>query len=243
MKTALITGGTRGIGKAIAFEFLKRGYEVVINYSSDEGAAIATQAEFNMLGYCPVLMRADVSDEAQVEEMFSEIFRLYDRLDVLVNNAGISRVNVIQDTSAAEWDRVFAVNARGTFLCSRAVTDKMIGAGGGAIINVSSIWGEVGASCEVAYSASKAAVIGFTKALAKELGPSQIQVNCIAPGVIDTDMNAAFDEETMQSLRDETPLGRIGTPKDIAKAALFLASEQSDFITGQVLGVNGGMIV
>ena len=238
MKTALITGGTRGIGKAIAFEFLKRGYEVVINYSSDEGAAIATQAEFNMLGYCPVLMRADVSDEAQVEEMFSEIFRLYDRLDVLVNNAGISRVNVIQDTSAAEWDRVFAVNARGTFLCSRAVTDKMIGAGGGAIINVSSIWGEVGASCEVAYSASKAAVIGFTKALAKELAPSNVRVNCVSPGVIDTDMNSHLTADELEELIEQIPSGRLGSGEDVAVACAFLA--EAAYITGEVLSVGGG---
>lgn len=238
MKTALITGGTKGIGKAIAFEFLKRGYEVVINYSSDEGAAIATQAEFNMLGYCPVLMRADVSDEAQVEDMFSEIFRLYDRLDVLVNNAGISRVNVIQDTSAAEWDRVFAVNARGTFLCSRAVTDKMIGAGGGAIINVSSIWGEVGASCEVAYSASKAAVIGFTKALAKELAPSNVRVNCVSPGVIDTDMNSHLTADELEELIEQIPSGRLGSGEDVAVACAFLA--EAAYITGEVLSVGGG---
>lgn len=238
MKTALITGGTKGIGRAIAFEFLKRGYEVVINYSSDEGAAIATQAEFNMLGYCPVLMRADVSDEAQVEEMFSEIFRLYDRLDVLVNNAGISRVNVIQDTSAAEWDRVFAVNARGTFLCSRAVTDKMIGAGGGAIINVSSIWGEVGASCEVAYSASKAAVIGFTKALAKELAPSNVRVNCVSPGVIDTDMNSHLTADELEELIEQIPSGRLGSGEDVAVACAFLA--EAAYITGEVLSVGGG---
>ena len=238
MKTALITGGTKGIGKAIAFEFLKRGYEVVINYSSDEGAAIATQAEFNMLGYCPVLMRADVSDEAQVEEMFSEIFRLYDRLDVLVNNAGISRVNVIQDTSAAEWDRVFAVNARGTFLCSRAVTDKMIGAGGGAIINVSSIWGEVGASCEVAYSASKAAVIGFTKALAKELAPSNVRVNCVSPGVIDTDMNSHLTADELEELIEQIPSGRLGSGEDVAVVCAFLA--EAAYITGEVLSVGGG---
>ena len=238
MKTALITGGTKGIGKAIAFEFLKRGYEVVINYSSDEGAAIATQAEFNMLGYCPVLMRADVSDEAQVEDMFSEIFRLYDRLDVLVNNAGISRVNVIQDTSAAEWDRVFAVNARGTFLCSRAVTDRMIGAGGGAIINVSSIWGEVGASCEVAYSASKAAVIGFTKALAKELAPSNVRVNCVSPGVIDTDMNSHLTADELEELIEQIPSGRLGSGEDVAVACAFLA--EAAYITGEVLSVGGG---
>lgn len=238
MKTALITGGTKGIGKAIAFEFLQRGYEVVINYSSDESSALATQSEFNMLGYCPVLMRADVSDEAQVEDMFSEIFRLYDKLDVLVNNAGISRVNVIQDTSAAEWDRVFAVNTRGVFLCSRAVTDRMIGAGGGAIINIASIWGEVGASCEVAYSASKAAVIGFTKALAKELAPSNVRVNCVSPGVIDTEMNSHLTSDELEDLIEQIPAGRIGTGEDVAEAVAFLA--EAPYVTGEVLSVGGG---
>ena len=238
MKTALITGGTKGIGKAIAFEFLQRGYEVVINYSSDESSALATQSEFNMLGYCPVLMRADVSDEAQVEDMFSEIFRLYDKLDVLVNNAGISRVNVIQDTSAAEWDRVFAVNTRGVFLCSRAVADRMIGAGGVAIINIASIWGEVGASCEVAYSASKAAVIGFTKALAKELAPSNVRVNCVSPGVIDTEMNSHLTSDELEDLIEQIPAGRIGTGEDVAAAVAFLA--EAPYVTGEVLSVGGG---
>lgn len=238
MKTALITGGTRGIGRDIAFEFLKRGYEVVINYSSDEEAAISTQAEFNMLGYCPVLMRADVSDEGQVTEMFAEVFRLYGRLDVLVNNAGIAGFNLIQGTSAAEWDRIFSVNARGTFLCSKAVVNEMIAIGGGSIINISSIWGEVGASCEVAYSASKAAVIGFTRALAKELAPSNVRVNCVSPGVIDTDMNSRLSEEEVQELIERIPAGRLGNGADVAKACVFLA--ESEYITGEVLSVGGG---
>lgn len=238
MKTALITGGTRGIGRAIAFEFLQRGYEVIINYCSNESAAIATQAEFNMLGYCPVLMRADVSDEAQVRDMFFEIFRLYNKIDVLVNNAGISYVGVIQDTTAAEWDKIFGVNVRGAFLCSRAVTDRMIGAGGGSIINISSIWGEVGASCEVAYSASKAALIGFTRALSKELAPSGVRVNCISPGVIDTSMNAHLTQEELEELIEQIPAGRIGTGDDVAKACAYLAEAQ--YVTGVVLPVGGG---
>ena len=238
MKTVLVTGGTKGIGRDIAFEFLQRGYEVVINYFSDENAAIATQAEFNMLGYCPVLMRADVSDQAQVDDMFAEIFRLYNKLDVLVNNAGISCIKVIQDTTSEEWDRIFAVNAKGAFLCSRAVADRMIGAGGGAIINVSSIWGEVGASCEVAYSASKAAVIGFTKALAKELAPSNVRVNCVSHGVIDTTMNSHLIADEVEELIDQIPMGRLGTGEDVAKACAFLA--EASYVTGEVLSVGGG---
>ena len=238
MKTAVITGGTRGIGRAIAFEFLQRGNELIINNCNNERAAIATQAEFNMLGYCPVLMRADVSDEAQVRDMFSEIFRLYNKIDVLVNNAGISYVGVIQDTTAAEWDKIFGVNVRGAFLCSRAVTDRMIGAGGGSIINISSIWGEVGASCEVAYSASKAALIGFTRALSKELAPSGVRVNCISPGVIDTSMNAHLTQEELEELIEQIPAGRIGTGEDVAKACAYLAEAQ--YVTGVVLPVGGG---
>lgn len=237
-KVALITGGTRGIGRDIAFEFLQLGYEVVINYCSNESAAIATQAEFNMLGYCPVLMRADVSDEYQVRDMFSEIFRLYNRIDVLVNNAGISYMGVIQDTTPAEWDRIFGVNMRGVYLCSRAVADRMIGMGGGCIINISSIWGEVGASCEVAYSASKAAVIGFTKALAKELAPSGVRVNCVSPGVIDTEMNAHLTQDEMEELIEEIPMGRIGTGADVAKVCSFLA--EAGYVTGEIISVGGG---
>ena len=237
-KVALVTGGSRGIGRAIAAEFLQRGYEVIINYRANDGAAMAAQAEFNMLGYCPVLMKADVSDERAVLDMFAELFRIYGKIDVLVNNAGISYVNVIQDTSSAEWDRIFAVNVRGAYLCSRAVVDRMIGLGEGCIINVSSVWGEVGASCEVAYSASKAALIGFTKALAKELAPSGVRVNCVSPGVIDTEMNARLTPEEMEDLTEQVPMGRIGTGEDVAKACAYLA--EASYVTGEVLSVGGG---
>ena len=238
MKTVLVTGGTKGIGKAIALEFLKQGCEVVINYCNDEQSALAAQEEFNMLGYCPVLMRADVSDEAQVRAMFKEYFSIYDTLDVLVNNAGISLVRVIQDTTLADWNKVFAVNTNGAFLCSRAVADRMIGNGGGCIINISSIWGEVGASCEVAYSASKGALIAFTKALAKELAPSKVRVNCVSPGVIDTQMNSDLTGEEMEQLIAQIPAGRIGYPEDVAKACAYLA--EADYVTGEVLSVGGG---
>lgn len=238
MKTALITGGTKGIGKAIALEFLKQGYEVVLNYHSDEQSALSAQEEFNMLGYCPVLMRADVSDEMQVRQMFKEFFSIYDTLDVLVNNAGISLVRVIQDTSQNDWNRVFGVNVNGVFHCSKAVVDRMIGNGGGSIINVASIWGEVGASCEVAYSASKGAVIAFTKALSKELAPSKVRVNCVSPGVIDTEMNSHLTEDELRDLIEQIPAGRIGYPEDVAKACVYLA--EAEYVTGEVLSVGGG---
>lgn len=238
MKTVLVTGGTKGIGKAIALEFLKQGCEVVINYCHDERQALATQEEFNMLGYCPVLMRADVSDEMQVRSMFKEFFSIYDKLDVLVNNAGISLVRVIQETTLTDWNKIFSVNVNGAFLCSKAVVDRMIGNGGGCIINVSSIWGEVGASCEVAYSASKGALIAFTKALAKELAPSKVRINCVSPGVIDTQMNAGLTGEEMEQLVSQIPLGRIGYPEDVARVCLYLAD--ADYVTGEVLSVGGG---
>ncbi|MDE7264831.1 MAG: glucose 1-dehydrogenase [Clostridia bacterium] len=238
MKTALITGGTKGIGKAVALAFMQQGYEVVINYDSDEESALSTQEEFNILGYCPILLRADVSDEMQVRAMFREFFGIYDKLDVLVNNAGVSLRRVIQDTTSADWDRVFGVNVKGVYHCCRLVADKMIGCGGGCIINIGSIWGEVGASCEAAYSASKGAVIAFTKALAKELAPSKVRVNCVSPGVIDTCMNSHLTGEEMEELIDEIPLGRIGYPEDVAKACVYLAD--ADYVTGEILSVGGG---
>lgn len=237
MKTVLITGGTKGIGKAIALAFLQNGYEVVINYYNDEAEALSAQAELNMLGYCPILQRADVSNEEQVKDMFRDFFSVYGRLDVLINNAGISLIKVIQNTTVSEWDRLFAVNVRGAFLCSREAVDKMIG-WGGSIINVASIWGEVGASCEVAYSASKAALIGFTKALAKELAPSQIRVNCVSPGVIDTQMNAHLTSSEIEDLIGQIPLGRLGRAEEVARACLFLA--ENEYITGEVLSIGGG---
>ena len=238
MKTALVTGGTKGIGKAVALAFLQQGYEVVINYHSNEETALATQEEFNIQGYCPILLRADVSDELQVKAMFREFFGIYDRLDVLVNNAGISLIRVIQDTTPADWDNIFGVNVKGVYHCCRAVADKMIGCGGGSIINIASIWGEVGASCEAAYSASKGAVIAFTKALAKELAPSKVRVNCVSPGVIDTGMNSHLTDTEMEQLIDSIPAGRIGYPEDVAKACLYLA--EADYVTGEVLSVGGG---
>ena len=238
MKTALITGGTKGIGKAVAQRFLEEGYEVILNYWHDEDSALATQNEFNELDYCPVLMRADVSDEVQVKEMFAEIFRIFGRLDVLVNNAGISKVNVIQDTTLADWEEVNGVNLRGVFLCSREAVRSMISHGRGAIVNIASVWGEVGASCEVAYSATKGGVIAFTKALAKELAPSHITVNCISPGVIDTEMNGNLSAEEMEELINQIPLGRLGNGEDVASAVLFAA--ESSYMTGEVISIGGG---
>ena len=241
MKTALVTGGSRGIGNAAARALAADGFGVVVNYRCAETAAKQLQTELNQRygqGCCRIF-RADVADRAQVEKMF----RFAGGVDVLVNNAGIAQQKLFTDLTEADWDRMFDVDVKGVFHCCQCALPHMIHEKRGKIINISSMWGQVGASCEVHYSAAKAAVIGLTKALAKELGPSGIQVNCVAPGVIATEMNANLDEETLVSLREETPLGVLGTPRDIAESVRFLAGGQSDFMTGQVIGVNGGMII
>lgn len=230
MKTAVITGGTKGIGLALSEAFFNAGYVVWAVYSKDEEAAERAKELLPYVNF----VRCDVSDEEQVKKFFASL----SRIDVLVNNAGISLVAQIQDTSLSDWNRIFSVNVTGTFLCSREAAVKMISAKRGCIINISSVWGEVGASCEVAYSASKAAVIGFTKAMAKETGYSSVRVNCITPGVTDTSMNDRLSDEEKNSLKEEIPAMRFGTGEDIAKAALFLSD--NEYINGIILPVNGG---
>lgn len=230
-KTVLVTGGTRGIGKAIALAFLKKGYAVYATYSKDAESA----AEAERAGIAVIL--ADVSNEGAVADAFKKI----GRVDILVNNAGVSLIEQIQDTSLSDWERLFAVNVTGAFLCSREAAKGMIERKSGLIVNISSVWGEVGGSCESAYSASKAALLGFTKALSKELGWSGIRVNSVSPGVIDTRMNAHFTLEEMSALKEEIPLGRLGTGEDVAKAVLFL--DDNDYVTGADIPVNGGFSV
>lgn len=231
MKTVLITGGVRGIGKSIALAFLQKGYRVCVTYSKDEGSA----AEMKKTG--AEVYRADVSDEGAVKELFKTI----GTVDVLVNNAGVSLIKQIQDVTYAEYQRLFAVNMGGVFLCSREAAKGMIDRQDGLIVNISSVWGEVGGSCESVYSASKAAILGFTKALAKELGWSGIRVNSVSPGVIDTPMNGHFSKEEMSALQEEIPMGRIGTGEDIANAVLYL--EENTYVTGIDLPVNGGFSI
>lgn len=231
MKTVLVTGGVRGIGFAIACEYVKKGARVCVTYSKDEESAnLAREAGLEVY-------RADVSKEEEVLSLFAQL----KKVDVLVNNAGVSLVKQLQDTSYDEFQRLFAVNMGGAFLCSREAAKGMIDRQNGLIVNISSVWGEVGGSCESVYSASKSALIGFTKALAKELGYSGVRVNAVSPGVIDTKMNARFSAEEMQSLKEEIPAGRLGTAKDVAKAVLFL--DENDYITGVDLPVNGGFSV
>jgi 3-oxoacyl-[acyl-carrier protein] reductase len=184
-----------------------------------------------------------VSDPAQVQAVIADILRTYRRVDALVNCAGIAHIGLFTDMTEDEWDHLFAVNVRSAFSVTKAVLPGMITRQTGAIVNVSSMWGEVGASCEVAYSATKAALIGLTKALAKEVGPSGVRVNCVAPGVIDTDMNAQLTDDDRAELADETPLCRIGAAAEVAQTILFLCGEGASFITGQVLGVSGGLVI
>lgn len=241
-KTVIITGASGGIGIKLADAFAHNGYNVVAAYFSN-GEMLKTLCE-KLTGesFYATAIKTDVSKSQEADFFIESALNMFGSADVLINNAGIAQQKLFTDITDEDFTRMFDVNVRGVFNCCRAVLPHMIHQKQGRIINVSSMWGVCGASCEVHYSASKAAVIGMTKALAKEVGPSGITVNCIAPGLIDTPMNSNLSKETIDELCEETPVGRIGTPQDIANAALFLASEQSSFITGQVLGVDGGFI-
>jgi len=238
MKTVLITGASGGIGAATARIFAEKGYRVALNYHQSQEDALSPREE---LGEAAFAVKADVSDSAQVKNMFSAVFKRFGGIDVLINNAGIAEFSLFTDITDEQWHRMFGINADGCFYCCREALPYMISQKSGAIVNISSIWGITGSSCEVHYSAAKAAIIGLTKALAKEVGPSGITVNCIAPGVIDTKMNRGLSDEDVAGLIDETPLQKLGTPSDIAKAVLFLA--ESEFITGQILSPNGGFVI
>lgn len=228
MKQVLITGGVRGIGLATARAFADKNYAVTVCYSSDEEGASAAKKE----GFRVV--KADVSKEEDVQKMFAEI----GNIDVLVNNAGVSLIKQLQDTTLSEWNKVFSVNTTGAYLCSSYALKGMLKKGTGSIVNVSSVWGVVGGSCEVAYSSSKAALIGFTKALAKEVGYAGVRVNCVAPGAIDTKMNDCFSKEELSSLAKEIPAGRLGQAEEVAQAICLLV--ENEYITGQILTVDGG---
>lgn len=237
MKTVLITGGSRGIGKAAVELFLKNGYKVLFIYHSAQKEAQTLSAK-GAIAY-----RADLSSAEECQRIAEQILKEQGGVDVLINNAGIAHFALFTDLKNEEWDRVRAVNLDAPIYLTRAFLPYMIGNKWGRIVNVSSMWGQVGSSCEVAYSTAKAGLLGFTKALAKEEGPSGITVNCICPGLIDTDMNGGLDEQTLKEIVDETPLSRMGTPLDVASLCLFLASEEASFITGQVIGVNGGLVI
>ncbi|TQQ84425.1 SDR family oxidoreductase [Peptacetobacter hominis] len=243
MKTAIITGASRGIGKCTAELFARNGYNVIINYNSSEKEAKELENKLLSEGLNVSAYKADVSKSYEVDKMINYCIEKYGKIDVLVNNAGISQDKLFTDITDEEWEKMMSVNVTGVFNCTRATLKHMIWEKSGKIINISSMWGVVGGSCEVHYSTSKAAVIGMTKALAKEVGPSNITVNAIAPGVILTDMSLYYGDEVLEELRQETPLMKNGQPEDIANMALYLASDKADFITGQVFNINGGFVI
>ena len=241
MKTVWITGAGRGIGAACARRFAAEGWQVALGWCNQKEKTGALAAELNAAApHTALAVHTDVTDAAGVRAAAAAIEKEFGGIDCLVNNAGIAKQQLFTDVTEADWDAMFAVNCKGMYRTAQAVLPGMLHRKSGSIVNISSIWGVVGASCEVPYSAAKGAVITFTQALAKELGPSGIRVNCVAPGVIETDMMAAFSAEDKALLADETPLCRIGRPEDVAAAVVFLAGEDASFITGQTLGVDGG---
>lgn len=242
-KTVLITGASRGIGASMVRLFAENDYNVIINYCNSKEDAQNLEKELLDKELSVKAVRADVKDYTQVVNMVEETHQFFGDIDVLINNAGIAQQKLFTDITDEDFDNMVNVNLKGVFNCTKAVLRDMINNKYGKIINISSMWGVVGASCEVHYSAVKAGVIGMTKALAKEVGPSGINVNCIAPGVINTQMNSNLDEYTLNSLKEETPLGIIGEGEDIANLALFLASDKSKFITGQIITADGGLTI
>ena len=238
MKTVLITGGSRGIGSELVRAFSKNGYNVAFTYRSSKDEAEKLAQETGALA-----LVADSRSEADVVSAVDKVIATYGKVDCLINNAAISSFSLFTDITLDDWNDMLAVNLTGTFLYSKAVVSDMLKRKSGRIINITSMWGLVGASCEVHYSATKAGIIGMTKALAKELGPSGITVNAIAPGVINTEMNSKLTDEDKDALINDTPLMRIGNTSDIADAALFLAGDGASFITGEVLNVSGGYVI
>ena len=238
MKTVLITGGSRGIGRAMVELFSKSGYAVAFTYKSSENEAKSLAESTGAFA-----IRADNTSEGDVVHAVEACEERFGKIDCLINNAGISAFSLFTDITLDDWNEMLSTNLTGAFLYSKAVIPGMVSRKYGRIINITSMWGLVGSSCEVHYSTAKAGLIGMTKALAKELGPSGITVNAIAPGVINTEMNKALSREDMDLLIDETPLMRIGEPCDVASAALFLASDEASFITGDVLNVSGGYVI
>lgn len=242
-KTALVTGASKGIGRRTAEALGALGYNVLINYNRSEEAAMELRERIRAGGGSAEVYKADVGSYEESQGLVDFCIAEFGGLDVLVNNAGISQIKLFTDISMAEWDEMIRVNLSGIFNCSQHAVRHMVSNKAGKIINVSSIWGMEGASCEVHYSTVKAGIIGFTKSLAKELGPSNIQVNCVAPGIIMTDMMKGFTEEEMAMMQEEIPLQRFGSVEDVVNVIEFFASERSDYITGQVISPNGGVLI
>ena len=238
MKTVLITGASRGIGAAATKEFSKKGWHVVINYNKNKEKALALAKELGA-----TVFQADISKSDEVLNMYSSLKGQGIHVGAIVNNAGVSSSGLFVDISESEWDEMFAINTKGAFLVTKAFLPDMLSRQSGSIVNISSIWGETGAAAEVCYSASKAALIGMTKALAKELAPSGIRVNCVCPGCIDTDMNKCYSDEERAAIAEDIPLGREGTAEEAAHAIEFLSSDAASYITGQIISVNGGWYI
>ncbi|MGN0537461.1 MAG: elongation factor P 5-aminopentanone reductase [Acutalibacteraceae bacterium] len=242
-ETVLITGASRGIGAAIAALFAAEGFHTIINCTKSVECAENLAEKLREQGGDAVVLTADVSNSAEVNAMFSKAETMFGGVDILVNNAGIAQTKLFTDITDEDWNRMLSINLTGAFYCCRRALPYMLRRHSGRIVNISSMWGQVGGSCEVHYSAAKAGLIGLTKALAQEVGLSGITVNCIAPGVIQTDMLSSYSAEDLKALAEETPTGTLGTPEDVARAVFFLAQKNSCFITGQVLGVNGGFVI
>ncbi len=240
-QAAIVTGAARGIGRAIAVALAREGAAVVVNYREQAEAAAGVVRTIRELGADAVAVRADVTDPAAARSLVASAIDRWGRLDILVNNAGVAMYRLLLDMSVDEWDAVMAVHLRGAFNCSQAALPHMIRAGRGRIINISSVWGQVGAANEVAYSTAKAGLIGFTRALAKEVSRAGITVNAVAPGAIETDMLAGLSGEELAELADSIPLGRLGRPEEVAAAVVYLASPAAAYLTGQVISPNGGM--
>lgn len=242
-KTVIVTGASRGIGSEIAKAFAKAEYNVVINYLSSKDKSLELLGNLNAEGFSSRVFRADVSKKQEVQDLVQFTKEEFGNIDVLINNAGICEQKLFTDIDEEDWDKMMNVNIKSVYnLCSHVVP-FMISEKSGKIINISSVWGMVGAALEVHYSTSKASIIGFTKALAKELGPSNIQVNCVCPGVINTDMNSDLNAQDVKLLEEQTPLGRLGEPSEVASLVLYLASNKANFLTGQVISPNGGFVV
>ena len=241
-KVALVTGASRGIGRSIAEELAAQGALVIVNFSKDEAGALETLKLIESKGGKAILSQWDVSNYSETGKSIDNIVNQYGSIDILVNNAGVSKIGLLMDMSEEDFDNIINVNLKGVFNCCRAVIHHMLQAEKGSIINISSIWGNVGASCEVIYSASKGGINSFTKALAKEIAASGIRVNAIAPGVIETDMNKFLNLEERKELIEDIPMLKLGKGEDIAKLVTFLSSEASKYITGQIITVDGGLL-
>ncbi len=242
-KTVFVTGGSRGIGKEVSLKFAENGYNVVINYVSSKTNVEELKSEFESKGVKSLIMQADVTEKEAIDEVVKKAIEEFGSIDVLVNNAGITRDNLLMRMSEEEFDKVIEINLKGTYVVTKAVTKYMMKKRKGSIINLSSVVGVAGNAGQCNYSASKAGIIGFTKSVAKELASRNIRLNAVAPGFIATDMTAVLSDEVKENIHNQIPLKRMGTAREVANLIYFLGSEESSYITGQVINVDGGMVM